>query len=73
MEAPDFRLLFQAAGGCSLVLSPDLTIVAVSDHLQATMTLRDVTDQRRRDAHERRSCDPMLRAVARAAFTQWRF
>jgi PAS domain S-box-containing protein len=40
--APDFRLLFQVAAGCSLVLSPDLTIVAVSDvYLQATMTKRD--------------------------------
>lgn len=42
MQSPDFRLLFQAAPGCYLVLSPDLTIVAVSDaYLRATMTERD--------------------------------
>ena len=41
-RAPDFRLLFQAAAGCSLVLAPALSIVAVSDaYLQATMTKRD--------------------------------
>jgi len=39
---PDFRALFQAAPGCYLVLSPDLTIVAMSDaYLRATMTRRD--------------------------------
>jgi PAS domain S-box-containing protein len=39
---PDFRLLFQSAPGCCLVLTPDLTIVAVSDaYLRATMTTRD--------------------------------
>jgi PAS domain S-box-containing protein len=39
---PDFRLLFQAARGCQLVLTPDLVIVAVSDaYLRATMTKRD--------------------------------
>jgi len=38
----DFRLLFQSAPGCCLVLTPDLTIVAVSDaYLRATMTARD--------------------------------
>ncbi len=41
-SAPDFRLLFQSAPGCYLVLAPDLTIVAVSDaYLKATMTKRD--------------------------------
>jgi PAS domain S-box-containing protein len=41
-KAPDFRLLFQSAPGCHLVLSPDLTIVAVSEaYLRATMTKRD--------------------------------
>jgi PAS domain S-box-containing protein len=40
---PDFERLFQASPGCYLVLSPDLTIVAVSDaYLRATMTHRDV-------------------------------
>jgi PAS domain S-box-containing protein len=39
---PDFRLLFQSAPGCYLVLAPDLTIIAVSDaYLQATMTKRE--------------------------------
>jgi len=41
-ETPDFRMLFQSAPGCYLVLGPDLTIVAVSDaYLRATMTNRD--------------------------------
>lgn len=36
-----FRLLFEAAPGCYLVLLPDFTIVAVSDsYLRATMTER---------------------------------
>ena len=40
-EPPDFRSLFEAAPGSYLVLSPDLTIVAVSDaYLRATMTER---------------------------------
>ena len=39
---PDSQLLFQAAPGCHLVLTPDLTIVAASHaYLQATMTERD--------------------------------
>jgi PAS domain S-box-containing protein len=38
---PDYRALFEAAPGPFLVLSPDLTIVAVSDaYLAATMTTR---------------------------------
>jgi signal transduction histidine kinase len=38
---PDFRLLFESAPGLYLVLSPDLTIAAVSDaYLRATMTER---------------------------------
>ena len=38
---PDYRALFEAAPGLFLVLSPDLTIVAVSDaYLAATMTTR---------------------------------
>ena len=38
---PDYRALFEAAPGLFLVLSPDLTIVAVSDaYLAATMTRR---------------------------------
>jgi hypothetical protein len=28
---PDFRALFEATPGCYLILTPDLTIVAVSD------------------------------------------
>ena len=40
--APDFRLLFQSSPGCYLVLTRELTIVAVSDaYLQATMTRRE--------------------------------
>jgi signal transduction histidine kinase len=39
--APDFRALFESAPDCYLVLSPDLTIVAVSQaYLRATMTER---------------------------------
>ena len=39
--APDFRLLFESAPGLCLVLSPDLTIVAVSEsYLRASMTKR---------------------------------
>jgi PAS domain S-box-containing protein len=38
---PDFRKLFESAPGLYLVLTPDLTIVAVSDaYLRATMTRR---------------------------------
>ena len=39
---PDFRVLFEAAPGLYLVLTPDFKIVAVSDaYLRATMTKRD--------------------------------
>ena len=39
--SPDFRVLFEAAPGLYLVLTPDLKIVAVSDgYLRATMTQR---------------------------------
>jgi signal transduction histidine kinase len=39
---PDFRSLFESAPGLYLVLTPDLTIVAVSDaYLAATMTERE--------------------------------
>ena len=42
MPTPDFRTLFESAPGLYLVLTPDLTIVAVSDaYLQATMTKRE--------------------------------
>jgi signal transduction histidine kinase len=41
-KPPDFRVLFESAPGCTLVLTPDLTIVAVSDaYLRATMTTRE--------------------------------
>jgi two-component system cell cycle sensor histidine kinase/response regulator CckA len=41
IPAPDFRTLFESAPGSYLVLSPDLTIVAVSEaYLRATMTDR---------------------------------
>jgi PAS domain-containing protein len=41
VPSPDFRSLFEAAPGCYLVLSPDLSIAAVSDaYLKATMTER---------------------------------
>jgi PAS domain S-box-containing protein len=40
-EEPDFRALFESAPGLYLVLTPDLTIVAVSDaYARATMTRR---------------------------------
>ncbi|HVH68757.1 MAG TPA: ATP-binding protein [Gemmatimonadales bacterium] len=40
--SPDFRLLFERAPGLYLVLTPDLTIVAVSDaYLRETRTQRD--------------------------------
>src|SRR3989441_11185863 len=39
MKAPDFQVLFESAPGLYLVLTPALTIVAVSDaYLKATMT-----------------------------------
>jgi len=39
---PDFKALFQSAPGLLLVLTPDLSIVAVSDaYLHATMTKRE--------------------------------
>jgi PAS domain S-box-containing protein len=39
---PDFRTLFESAPGLYLVLTPELTIVAVSDaYLHATMTRRE--------------------------------
>ena len=39
---PDFRVLFESAPGLYLVLTPDLTIVAVSDaYAAATMTKRE--------------------------------
>ena len=38
---PDFRVLFESAPGCYLVLDPGLVIVAVSDaYLRATLTRR---------------------------------
>jgi PAS domain S-box-containing protein len=38
----EFRALFESAPGCYLVLSPDLTIVAVTDaYLRATITKRE--------------------------------
>src|ERR1700758_5179262 len=40
--APDFRALFESAPGSYLALTPDLTIVAVSDaYVRATMTKRE--------------------------------
>lgn len=40
--SPDFRLLFESAPGCYLVLDPGLAIVAVSDaYLRATKSRRD--------------------------------
>jgi PAS domain S-box-containing protein len=40
---PDFKALFEAAPGSYLVLTPDLTIVAVSDaYLRSTMTEREL-------------------------------
>jgi signal transduction histidine kinase len=40
--APDFQALFESAPGLYLVLTPDLTIIAVSDaYVRATMTRRE--------------------------------
>src|SRR5690349_2106584 len=42
MNALDFRRLFESAPGLYLILTPDLTIIAVSDaYLAATMTERE--------------------------------
>jgi PAS domain-containing protein len=42
VPSPDFRVLFESAPGLYLVLTPTLTIVAVSDaYLRATMTERE--------------------------------
>ena len=42
VNAPDFRVLFEALPGCNLVLTSDLRIVAVSDdYLRVTMTRRE--------------------------------
>lgn len=44
---PDFRALFESVPGCHLVLSPELTILAVSDaYLKATMTVREAIQGR---------------------------
>src|SRR5262249_15136259 len=41
LPVPDFKVLFETGTGLKLVLTPDLTIVAVSDaYLRATMTQR---------------------------------
>ena len=42
LPTPDFQALFESAPGLYLVLTPTLTIVAVSDaYLKATMTTRE--------------------------------
>lgn len=42
MTSPDFRALFESSPGCSLVFSPDLRVVAVSDaYLKASGTRRE--------------------------------
>src|SRR5437870_3277872 len=42
LPPPDFRALFESAPGLYLVLTPDFSIVAVSDaYLRATMTKRE--------------------------------
>jgi len=42
VPSPDFRVLFESVPGLFLVLTPDLTIVAVSDAcLKAAMTKRE--------------------------------
>jgi signal transduction histidine kinase/CheY-like chemotaxis protein len=44
---PDFRVLFESAPGLYLVLTPDLTIIAVSEaYLRATMTSRETINGR---------------------------
>ena len=60
---PDFQLLFQSAPGCYLVLTPDLTIIAVSDaYLRATMTKRDeILDRRLFDVFDGCAHDSCLR------------
>ncbi|NUP09666.1 MAG: response regulator [Polyangiaceae bacterium] len=42
LPAPDFRAIFEASPGLYLVLTPDLTIIAVSDaYARATLTQRE--------------------------------
>lgn len=46
-QPPDFRVLFEAAPGLYLILTPDLKIAAVSDaYLRATMTERQAILER---------------------------
>lgn len=63
----DFRLLFEAAPGCNLVLTPELTIAAVSDgYLDATMTTRDaIVGRRLFDVFPDDPADPGATGVAR--------
>jgi hypothetical protein len=58
--APDFRRLFEAVPRCSLVLDPDLVIVAVTDaYLHVTMTRRaDILGRRLFDVFPDNPDDP---------------
>jgi signal transduction histidine kinase len=62
---PDFRLLFESAPGLYLVLTPALTIVAVSDaYLRATMTQRaDILGRRLFDVFPDNPDDPTATGV----------
>ena len=62
----DFRLLFETAPSCCLVLAPDLTIVAATDaYLRATMTRRqDVVGRGLFDVFPDNPDDPKATGVA---------
>ncbi len=64
-STPDFRTLFESAPGLYLVLTPDLTIVAVSGaYLQATMTRReDILGRRLFDVFPDNPDDPAATGV----------
>jgi PAS domain-containing protein len=66
IPAPDFQTLFESAPGLYLVLTPTLTIVAVSEaYLKATMTRRDdILGQNLFDVFPDNPGDPTTTAVA---------
>ena len=66
LQAPDFRTLFESGPGLYLVLTPALTIVAVSDaYLKATMTKREeILGRHLFDVFPDNPDDPTTTAVA---------
>jgi signal transduction histidine kinase len=63
---PDFRLLFESAPGCYLVLTPDFTVVAVTEaYLVATSLARDhIVGRRLFDMFEADPRESAVEAVA---------